>query len=89
MGCVLLIRMMYPIEANNTEPMMNKARCLRRSDKMATASVVAKAKAYGGMVSSWAFAAVYPRELMIVGCMVLELARFKGFHSEKLTMNNE
>jgi hypothetical protein len=35
---------------------------------MATPNVVMKAKAYGGMVRSWALAAVYPSDLMILGC---------------------
>lgn len=44
--------------ANAAEPAMNGARLLVRSDSAATMSVVVKANAYGGIVRSWAFAAV-------------------------------
>ena len=44
---------MYPMVANRAEPAMKRARWLRRSETVATVSVVTKAKAYGGTVSSW------------------------------------
>jgi len=46
---------------------MKGARRPERSEMTATLTVVMKAKAYGGIVRSWALAAVYPRLLMMVG----------------------
>jgi hypothetical protein len=69
-GSWLVRRMMYPIMANAAEPITKGALLLSLSETMATDKVVTNAKAYGGIVSNCAFAAVYPRFLMMLGCQV-------------------
>lgn len=55
------------------------ARLFSFSERIATARVVMKAKAYGGIVRSWALAAVYPSDLIMLGCS----------HSQQICRGNE
>ena len=76
--------------ANSAEAIKGMARCPTRSESAATPMVVMKAKAYGGMVRSWALAAVYPRSLMIVGCSKpCQSSRFLGSSSAENTYQEQ
>jgi hypothetical protein len=53
--------------AKADEPPMKIARFPVRSERMAMLMVEIKANAYGGMVRSWAMAALYPRLRIMEG----------------------
>lgn len=57
-GSVFASKIIYPIAAIREEPARKTALFPNFSDAIATPTVVRNANAYGGIVSSWAFAAV-------------------------------
>lgn len=65
-GSVFASKIIYPIAAVIEDAAIKPALLPNFSDAMATPIVVTDANAYGGIVRSWAFAAVYPTLLIIV-----------------------
>jgi hypothetical protein len=66
-GSVLLNRIAYPMEAVNANAIKNGALRPTLSLRYAIPLVKMVARAYGGIVSNCADAALYPRSSMIVG----------------------